>query len=78
MRSHLQVAVHPFPEADRLADLEHRVLSELDPPLNLAGRPRTALRDRLSGLRALIGAGTAARVTARPPARVRRPAQRRA
>jgi GIY-YIG catalytic domain-containing protein len=32
---HLAVAVYPFEERDALADLEHRVLVELNPPLNL-------------------------------------------
>jgi hypothetical protein len=33
IRTHLEVAVHPFEDRDALKDLEHRVLLELDPPL---------------------------------------------
>lgn len=32
--AHLEVAVHPFPDADRLGQLERGVLSSLDPPRN--------------------------------------------
>jgi hypothetical protein len=59
MRSHLDVAVHAFAGADALADLEHRVLAVLDPPLNLDGMPRTPLRDNLSLLRAKVSHGDA-------------------
>lgn len=52
MRSHLQVAVHTFPDRDPLGDLEHHVLDRLDPPLNLHGMPVTPLRLLLSRLRA--------------------------
>jgi hypothetical protein len=52
MRGHLTVAVHPFDERDVLGHLEHRVLAELDPPLNLDGRPVTNLRLVLTRLRA--------------------------
>jgi hypothetical protein len=48
MRAHLAVGAMPFPERDPLGDLEHRVLVELDPPLNLEGMPRTPLRLALS------------------------------
>lgn len=48
MRDHLQVAVMPFPERDQLGDIEHHVLAELDPPLNLEGMPRTPARLLLS------------------------------
>ena len=51
MREHLEVAVHPFPDRDALADLEHHVLAALDPPLNLDGRPTTVIRIKLSELR---------------------------
>lgn len=51
MRVHLHVAVHPFPDADALADLEERVLVKLDPPLNLGGMESTPLRESLSRLR---------------------------
>ena len=52
MYEHLQVAVLPFAERDPLADLEHRVLAKLDPPLNLEGMAPTPLRRSLSLLRA--------------------------
>jgi len=49
--THLDVAVHPFSNRDALLDLEQHVLKELDPPLNLDGRPATAIRLRLTDLR---------------------------
>jgi hypothetical protein len=49
--AHLELATHPFAEPDALGDLEHRVLGELDPPLNLDGRPPTLLRAKLGALR---------------------------
>jgi hypothetical protein len=52
MRAHLAVAVMPFPERDPLGDVEHHVLAELDPPLNLDGMPRTPVRSALSRKRA--------------------------
>lgn len=52
MRDHLAVAVHPFEEHDALADLEHRVLAQLNPPLNLEGRPASGIRAALTRLRA--------------------------
>jgi hypothetical protein len=52
MRDHLAVAVHPCEERDALADLEHRVLVELNPPLNLEGRPASDIRAALTRLRA--------------------------
>lgn len=51
---HLAVAVLPLVERDPLSDLEHRVLLELDPPLNLDGMPTTPLRAELSQLRARL------------------------
>ena len=51
MRTHLHVAVHPFSDRDALLDLEKDVLEELDPPLNLDGRPATTVRVRLTYLR---------------------------
>lgn len=54
MQGHLAVAVHPFEERDALADLEHRVLVELDPPLNLDGRPASDIRIALRRLRSGI------------------------
>jgi hypothetical protein len=49
--THLEVGVHPFPDADRVSELERSVLSLLDPPMNLEGMPLTALRTVLSALR---------------------------
>jgi hypothetical protein len=57
MREHLEVAVHPFAEADALGDLEHRVLAVLDPPLNLDGMPPTTLRAGLARLRREVTLG---------------------
>ena len=54
MREHLQVAVLPFPDRDQLADLEDRVLNELDPPLNLDGMTPTPIRVELSRRRASL------------------------
>lgn len=53
---HLDVAVHPFADRDALADLERRVLAELDPPLNLDGRQPTVVRVRPSELRRRLAA----------------------
>ena len=50
----LEVAVFPFVDRDPLADLEHRILRELDPPLNLDGMPPTPLRSELTRLRARL------------------------
>jgi hypothetical protein len=52
MYDHLEVAVVPFPERDPLRDVEHHVLAELDPPLNLEGMPHTPARSALSRKRA--------------------------
>jgi hypothetical protein len=60
IRDHLTVAVFPFPLAAALANLEHRVLAELDPPLNLDGVPLTPLRTRLAQLRGRITSGNTA------------------
>jgi len=54
MRTHLDVAIHPFRERDALGDLEMHVLDHLDPPLNLEKRPVTAIRLRLTDLRRLL------------------------
>jgi hypothetical protein len=51
IRTHLSVAVYPFPNPDVLGDLEHRVLTRLDPPLNLDGLAANPVRTRLSELR---------------------------
>ncbi len=52
MRTHLSLAAHAVDDRDSLGDLEKRLLDLLDPPLNLEGRPPTALRRRLTQLRA--------------------------
>ena len=49
MRDHLAVAVHPFEHRDALADLERGVLGELNPPLNLEGRPASETERRSPG-----------------------------
>lgn len=54
MERHLEVAVHRFPNRDPLANLEHKVLAVLDPPLNLEGRPKTPVRLRLTAMRRSI------------------------
>ncbi|WP_261563309.1 DUF6884 domain-containing protein, partial [Frankia tisae] len=45
---HLRVIAVAVDDADELGRLEDAVLATLDPPLNLRGRPTTALRARLS------------------------------
>ena len=57
MCSHLEVAVCPFSDRERLSDLEDRVLECLDPPLNLQKRPRTPLRARLLEARGRLAKG---------------------
>lgn len=54
MRDRLEVAVFAVLDRDSLADLEHRVLSDLDPPLNLDGMRPTPLRSDLTRLRAQL------------------------
>lgn len=54
MREHLEVAVYPFPHADSLDDLEHRVLVALDPPLNINGLATSAARSALTSRRRLL------------------------
>lgn len=51
MHAHLRVVLIPLANAHTLNDLETDILSELDPPLNLAKVARTPLRQRLSALR---------------------------
>jgi hypothetical protein len=48
MREHLEVAVHPFADRDRLGKLEDHVLDKLDPPMNIEGMPPTPLREALT------------------------------
>jgi uncharacterized protein DUF6884/GIY-YIG catalytic domain-containing protein len=51
MNEHLRVRTVRYDDRDTLGRLEELVLAEIDPPLNLQGMPRTALRTRLSRLR---------------------------
>lgn len=51
MHEHLRVIAVPHDDPDTLGRLESEVLEQLDPPLNLQGRPRTPLRARLTELR---------------------------
>ncbi len=57
--THLGVSAVPVPDPDRLAEAEAAVLDLLDPPLNLRGRPPTAIRARLARLRRAPGADAA-------------------
>jgi hypothetical protein len=51
MHDHLRVIAVPIDDADALDRLETGVLAVLDPPLNLAKMPKSALRARLTELR---------------------------
>ena len=51
IETHLRVVTLAVPDADRLGEIESAVLGILDPPLNLHGRPATAIRTRLTALR---------------------------
>ncbi|MEP9362191.1 DUF6884 domain-containing protein [Nocardioides sp. CN2-186] len=51
MHAHLRVVLVPVTDVDTLDQLETAVLTELDPPLNLAKVPKTPLRLELSRLR---------------------------
>ena len=64
--THLGVNAVPVPDPDRLAKAETAVLDLLDPPLNLQGRPPTAIRARLAGLRRGRQADPARASTANP------------
>ncbi len=65
----LGVNAVPVPDPDRLAEAETAVLDLLDPPLNLRGRPPTAIRARLAELRRDRTADPAGRTAPVPPAR---------
>ena len=54
MEAHLRVVAVPMSDADELARTEAAVQDELDPPLNLAGRPATDLRNRIKSLRRAV------------------------
>jgi hypothetical protein len=47
----------PVDDPDILDDLETEILTELDPPINLAKVSKTPLRARLSALRKQYGGG---------------------
>ena len=51
MRRHLTLITLPVPVRTGLVPLEHAVLAELDPPLNLDAMGRNPVRARLSELR---------------------------
>ena len=51
MHAHLSVIAVPVADADTLDALESEILTELDPPLNLAKVSKTPLRTQLSALR---------------------------
>lgn len=51
MHAHLRVVLVPVADADILDQLETAILTELDPPLNLAKVAKTPLRQELSRLR---------------------------
>ncbi len=58
MTSRLRLAVHPVTDRDGLGELEHAVLSQLDPPLNLDGRGGTPLRAWLTAQRRVLTGGS--------------------
>ena len=51
MRAHLRVVTISFDDRDELGLLEKRILTALDPPLNLQGMPSSSVRSRLGELR---------------------------
>jgi hypothetical protein len=51
MYDHLRVITVPHDNADTLGRIEEAVLGQIDPPLNLKGMPRTAIRARITELR---------------------------
>lgn len=57
MNVHLRVVTVPFEDRDQLGRLEGRVLSVLDPPLNLQGMASTPVRKRLRELRKMVTSG---------------------
>ena len=57
MQEHLKVVAVPFDDRDELGRLEKRVLTALDPPLNLQGMSSNPLRKRLKILRAVVTHG---------------------
>jgi hypothetical protein len=51
MVNHLSIAVQPYPDRDTLGAMEHVILMELDPPLNLDGMAATPVRRKVAELR---------------------------
>ena len=51
IRAHLRVVVAPCTNRHGLAEVEHTVLTRIDPPLNLMGMPATPVREKLRQLR---------------------------
>jgi hypothetical protein len=51
MHDHLRLIAVPVDDADALDRIETEVLAQLDPPLNLAKMPKTAVRSHLTELR---------------------------
>ena len=54
MHQHLSLAVYQCVNQDELADLQERVMKQLDPPLNVFGMPASDVRVKVSQLRKLI------------------------
>lgn len=55
IRRHLTVVIAPYRDRGALKALEHNLLTQLDPPLNLNGMPPNAVRRRLQMLRKALG-----------------------
>lgn len=64
MRQHLEVSAVAYPDRVELDACETAVLDLLDPPLNLAKRPRTSARQLLSHLRRVYTGAPARRPAA--------------
>ena len=69
MRAHLAVSVVAYPDPDGLDSFETLVLDRLDPPLNIAKRPATAVRSELKILRRVFSRRATSETTTgrRPP-----------
>ena len=57
IKNHLRVTIVPWNNRNSLNSIEHAVLKKLDPPLNLRGRPETALRRLVRAQRKVIKLG---------------------
>ena len=64
MHAHLAVAIVAYPDRAGLDAFETLVLDRLDPPLNIAKRPSTPVRSRLTILRRTFGKRAASEPTA--------------